>query len=84
MTSIVTGAVIEALPATPGQALAVLTGGVVALALVVLLVIRQLIEASGRPGGALVVRTLDVAVIPLLIAFAIIVFERLESLMPLG
>ena len=84
MTSIVSNAIIDALPATPGQALAIATGGIIALALLVLMIARQLIEASGRPGGARIVRTLDIAVLPFLIAFAVIVYERLQSLMPLG
>jgi uncharacterized membrane protein len=84
MTSIVSDAVVAALPATPGQALAVATGGIVALALVILMIARQLVEASGRPGGARIVRTLDIAVLPFLITFAVIVYERLQSLMPLG
>ena len=84
MTSIVSRVVIETLPGTPGQALAAATGGILAAILVGLLIVRQLVQTAGRPHWREIVWTLDVAAIPLLIAFAVIVYERLQDLMPLG
>ena len=84
MTSTVTRLVLDSLPSTPGQALGSATGGIVVILLLGLLVVRQLVQSAGRPRAGEIVRTLDVATIPLLIAFFVIVYLRLQDLMPLG
>ena len=84
MTSIVTRLALDTLPATPGQALATSTGGIVVLLLVLLLVIRQLVVVADVARSRRIVAALDVAVAPLLIAFAVIMYERLQEILPLG
>ena len=84
MTSTVTQIIVDTLPQTPGQALAAATGAVIACLLVALLIVRQLVAAANRPQAQSVLSIIDVAAYPLLCAFVIVVYERLQEILPLG
>jgi len=84
MTSTVANLIADSLPATPAQALALATHGLVALLLIGLLVARVLLQVAGEPRTGRVVRLLDVALLPLLAGFALILYTRLQEIMPLG
>ena len=84
MTSTVTQVILDTLPQTPGQALAATTGGVIAFLVVALLIVRQLVAAADRPQAPTVLSIIDVAAYPLLCAFVIVVYERLQEILPLG
>ena len=84
MTSTVTQVIVDTLPQTPGQALAAATGAVIACLLVALLIVRQLVAAANRPQAQSVLSIIDVAAYPLLCAFVIVVYERLQEILPLG
>jgi hypothetical protein len=84
MTATVTQFVIDSLPRTPGLALTVPIDGIVAGVLLILLVARLLLQAADTRAARRAYQTLDIAAIPLLIAFVIIVYTRIQEIMPLG
>ncbi len=76
--------VIVSLPTTPAQALALVTSGLVALLAIGLLTLRILLQVVGEGRTSWVSRLIDVAVLPLLAGFALILYTRLQEIMPLG
>lgn len=84
MTSTVTGYVLENLPQTPGQALAAAPGGMLVGLLIVVLVVRLLVAVGGAPSSRAILRTLDIAAVPLFIALAFILSARVLEILPLG
>lgn len=84
MTSTVTGYVLENLPQTPGQALAAAPGGMLVGLLILVLLVRVLVAVGGPPSARAVVRTLDIAAVPLFIALAFILSARVLEILPLG
>ncbi len=84
MNSTVTGYVLENLAQTPGQALAAAPGGMLVGLLIVVLLVRVLVVVGGAPSARSVVRTLDIAAVPLFIALAFILSARVLEILPLG
>ncbi len=84
MNSTVTGYVLENLAQTPGQALAAAPGGLLVGLLIVVLLVRVLVVVGGAPSARSVVRTLDIAAVPLFIALAFILSARVLEILPLG
>lgn len=84
MTSTVTGYVLDNLPQTPGQALAAAAGGMLVGLLIVILLVRVLVAVGGAPSARSVIRTLDIAAVPLFIALAFILSARVLEILPLG
>jgi len=84
MTSTVAQLIADSLPTTPAQALALVTDGLVALLVIALLAARVLFQVAGEPRTGRVNRLLDVALLPLLAGFALILYTRLQEIMPLG
>ncbi|MCJ7709328.1 MAG: hypothetical protein MUQ32_00715, partial [Chloroflexi bacterium] len=72
------------LPGTPGLALALPVDGLVAAFLIGLLIVRLLGSAASGPTGRPSLHVIDVAAIPLFLAFAVIVFARITEILPLG
>ena len=84
MTSTVTRGITDALPPTPGLALVDPTGGIIAVFLILLLLGRVLVQVAAVDRSSRVVRTIDIAAIPLMIAFAMILYARFQEILPLG
>lgn len=84
MTSTVAQGITNALPGTPGLALAAPAGGILALLLIVLLIARILVQVAAIPRWQAIVRTIDVAVVPLVVAFGAILYARFQEILPLG
>ena len=84
MTSTVTGYVLQNLPQTPGQALAAAPGGRLVGLLILVLLVRGLVAVGAAPSARTVVRTLDIAAVPLFIALAFILSARVLEILPLG
>lgn len=84
MTSTVTGYILEALPQTPGLALAAAPGGILVGLLILILLVRVLVAVGGASSARQVMRTLDVAAVPLFIALAFILSARVLEILPLG
>jgi hypothetical protein len=51
------------------------------LVLLVLLVEREIIRSGGGPGARIAVRILDVAIVPLLVAFVLVLALRLNQVL---
>ena len=84
MTATVTRFVIDALPRTPGQALATPTEGIVAVILIVVLITRGLLAAAATERTQAICRVLDIAAGPLLSTLVFVLYARLEEILPLG
>ena len=84
MTSMVTELVGGRLPGTPAGALALPVDVIVTGFLVLFLVARLLVRAAARPGARWSVHPVDVAAVPLILAFGVIAFARSLEIMPLG
>ena len=84
MTATVARLIAEALPSTPAQALAVATDWILAIVVIGLLTGRVLLQVAGRPRASRAARILDVATVPLVAGFALVVYTRLQEIMPLG
>jgi len=84
MTTMVNQEIIAGIPGTPLQALAFPVAALVTAFLIGLLVVRLLGVAADRSGARLQLQVLDVALIPLFIAFAAIVYKRIQEILPLG
>ena len=84
MTSMVTELVEGRLPGTPAGALALPVDAIVTAFLIAFLVGRLLVRARARPGSRWSVHPVDVAAVPLIIAFGVIAFGRILEIMPLG
>jgi len=84
MTSMVTELITSGLPSTPSLALALPVDAMVTALLIVLLAARLLVTASSGLGGRPTLQVLDVAAIPLFLAFAVVVLDRVMEILPLG
>lgn len=84
MTSMIAELVDGRLPGTPAGALALPVDAIVTAFLVAFLVGRLLVRARARPGARWSVHPLDIATVPLIIAFGAIAFGRILEIMPLG
>jgi hypothetical protein len=80
----VTDLITSTLPGTPALALALPLDGLVTVFLIAVLVIRLLISAARGATGRPELHVIDVAAIPLFLAFAIIVYGRVTEILPLG
>ena len=83
MTITVTRLVEESLPQTPAQALALVVDGIVLVLVIGLLVTRLLVQAGGAR-SARTERALDIALVPLSVVVAIVLYIRLQEIVPLG
>lgn len=72
------------LPGTPLQALAFPVDSWVAAFLIGLLAVRLLLTAAMSPRARSGLRVVDIAAVPLLLAFAAIVYARIQEILPLG
>ncbi len=84
MTATVTQFVVESLPRTPGLALSLPVDGIVAAVLIIVLVASLLLRVADTRAARVASQTLDIAAVPLLIAFVMIVYTRIQEIMPLG
>ncbi|MGI8589173.1 MAG: hypothetical protein ACR2M0_16040 [Chloroflexia bacterium] len=84
MTSTVTDATIKAITGQSYDAFSVSVGVVVVLLLLGLITARELVRAAGGAEARGRMRALDVAVLPLLCAFGMIIILRLVDLLPHG
>ncbi len=80
MTSTVTETTEKAILFSTHEALSTSVGLVVVLLLVVLLVQKEVVRASGTARSRAWMRALDIAIVPLLMAFALIIGERIADL----
>jgi hypothetical protein len=80
LTSSINQAVIEFLRATNYDAVSTTAGLAAAAALTILLVQREAVRAFGGERAKRWIRGLDIAVLPLLMSFAVIVLLRLLDL----
>lgn len=84
MTTMINQQIADQLPGTPLQALAFPVDGWVAAFLIVLLCIRLLITTADPPGRRTGLQVVDVAAVPLFVGFALIVYARIQEILPLG
>ncbi len=84
MTSTVAEAITDALPGTPGLALISPPGGIVVLMLIGLLAIRLLAQVAAVGRSRAVMRTVEIAAGPLVIALVLILYARFQEILPLG
>jgi hypothetical protein len=84
VTSSINRSVVEFLMATDYDAVSTTAGLAAAAALIVLLVQREAVRAFGGERAARWIHGLDIAVLPLLMSFAVIVLLRLLDLVPSG
>jgi hypothetical protein len=84
MTTMVNAQIAGHLPGTPLQSLAFPVDGWLAGFLIALLCIRLLLAAAASPSVRTGPRVIDVAAVPLFLAFAAIVYSRIQEILPLG
>jgi len=82
MTSSINQSVVDFLMATDYDVVSTTAGLATAAALIVLLVEREVVRAFGGDRAGRWIHGLDIAVLPLLLSFAVIVLLRLLDLVP--
>lgn len=82
MTSLITRSVVEFLKSTNYDAISTTVGVAAVVALLILFIEREAVRAYGAERSSRWIRGLDIAALPLLSAFGIIVFLRLLQLLP--
>jgi len=82
MTSSITRSIVDFMTSTNYDAVSTTVGLAAVTALLILLVEREAVRAHGGERAGRWIRGLDIAVIPLLSAFAVIIFLRLVQLLP--
>ena len=80
----ITDRITSRLPGTPGLALALPVDGLVTAFLIGLLIVRLLVSAARGPAGRPALQVIDLAAIPLFLAFAAIIHARVTEILPLG
>ena len=84
MTTMVTELINSSLPGTPRLAIDLPVDGLVTAFLIGLLIVRLLVSAAQGSAGRPVLQVIDLAAIPLLLAFTVIVYARVTEILPLG
>jgi hypothetical protein len=84
MTSSINDSLIDYLTSTDYDAISTTVGLAAVIALVLLLVEREAVRAYGGDRAPRWIHGLDVAILPLLVSFAMIVLLRLLQLLPEG
>jgi hypothetical protein len=84
VTGTVIQIVIDSVPRTPAQALASPAHGIVLVLLLVLLGLRLVVRVLELRSETRITQTVDVALVPLFVAFVLILFIRLQEIVPLG
>jgi hypothetical protein len=84
MTSTVTQVTIATIASSTDETLSTTLGAIVILLLIVLLFQKELARALGGPRSRTRMQVLDIAIIPLLLAFALIVVMRFVDLLLFG
>jgi len=84
MTSMVNELIAAQLPGTPLQSLAFPVDSWLAGFLIALLCIRLVLTTASSPTARTGLRVVDVAAVPLFVAFAAIVYARIQEILPLG
>jgi hypothetical protein len=81
MTSTVTEVTRAFITSTMYSTLSPTLGIIAIVLLVVLLIERELLRASGGPRSSLWLQTLNIAIVPLLLTFGLVVIARLIDIM---
>jgi hypothetical protein len=82
MTSLINRSVIDLLMSTDYDAISTTVGLAAVAALILLLIQRESVRASGGRQAQRWIHALDIAVLPLLASFAMIILVRLLDLLP--
>lgn len=84
MTSSISSSLVDYILSTDYDVISTTVGLTAVVALVILLVEREMVRAYGGDRARRWIRGLDIAVLPLLVSFATIVLLRLLQLLPPG